>query len=137
MIKVLGLDHIVLRTTRLPAMLEFYGEFLGCTMERELDESVGLVQLRAGTALIDIVSVDSELGRLGGGAPQQDGRNVDHFCLCIASLDETQLLAELDRRKISRGDFAERYGAQGFGRSIYIDDPEGNVVELKFELATG
>ena len=137
MIKVLGLDHIVVRTTQLPAMLEFYNEFLGCNLERELDQSVGLVQLRAGNALIDIVPVDSELGRLGGGPPRQDGRNVDHFCLCIADLDEARLLAELESKGISNSGFAERYGAQGFGRSIYIDDPEGNVVELKFETTTG
>ena len=135
MIKVLGLDHIVLRTTQLPAMLEFYSDFLGCKLERELDESVGLIQLRAGSALIDIVPVDSELGRSGGGPPQQDGRNVDHFCLCIEEIDESRLLAEFDKRGIGNSGFAERYGAQGFGRSIYIDDPEGNVVELKFELA--
>lgn len=136
MIEILGLDHIVLRTTQLSTMLKFYGDFLGCKIERELDESVGLVQLRAGSALIDIVPVDSELGRLGGGPPSQDGRNVDHFCLCIADIDEARLLAELESEGISNSGFAERYGAQGFGRSIYIDDPEGNVVELKLELAT-
>lgn len=135
MIKILGLDHVVIRTTQLPVMLEFYCDFLGCKQERELDESIGLVQLRAGSALIDIVPVESKLGRLGGGPPRQDGRNIDHFCLCIADVDEAQILEELASRGISNSGFAERYGAQGFGRSIYIDDPEGNVVELKFELA--
>lgn len=134
MINILGLDHIVVRTSNLPAMLKFYGEFLGCKLERELDEAVGLVQLRAGNALIDLVTVESELGRLGGGQPRQDGRNIDHFCLCIAELDEAELLAHLRTHDIKHSDFAERYGAQGFGRSIYIDDPEGNVVELKFEI---
>ena len=133
MIEVKGLDHIVIRTTNLQAMLDFYGEFLGCSVERELGSEIGLVQLRAGTALIDIVPVDSELGRMGGSAPAQDGRNIDHFCLCIAAVDEAALLAELESRDISHGDFAERYGAQGFGRSVYLEDPEGNVVELKFE----
>lgn len=134
MIKVLGIDHVVIRTTDLAAMLEFYVEFLGCPVERELDESVGLVQLRAGSALIDIVPVDSELGRLGGGAPSQDGRNVDHFCLLIAESSEEEILGTLRERGVAHSDFAERYGAEGFGRSVYIDDPEGNVVELKFQL---
>ncbi len=135
MIRVLGLDHIVVRTSKMPAMLDFYVGFLGCKVERELEASVGLVQLRAGNALIDLVPVDSQLGRLGGVAPRQDGRNIDHFCLCIAKCKEEDVLSDLAARDIKHSGFAERYGAQGFGRSIYIDDPEGNVVELKFEIA--
>lgn len=126
-----GIDHVVFRTTRMQEMLNFYRDFLGCPLERQLDESVGLVQLRAGSALIDLVPVDSELGRLGGGPPRQDGRNVDHVCLSITAMDEVELLAKLDAAGIKHSDFAERYGARGFGRSIYLDDPEGNVVELK------
>lgn len=135
MIQVQAIDHIVLRSDDLPAMLAFYRDFLGCPLERELDSSIGLVQLRAGTGLIDLVPVDSELGRMGGGSPRQDGRNMDHLCLTIAAMDEAELVATLDAAGIEHSDFAERYGAQGFGRSIYINDPEGNVVELKFALA--
>lgn len=133
MIKVLGIDHVVIRTSRLPAMLQFYVEFLGCPVERELDREVGLVQLRAGNGLIDLVPIDSELGRLGGKAPSQDGRNIDHFCLCIAVASEQAILHRLQELDIEHGEFAERYGALGYGRSIYINDPEGNVVELKFQ----
>ncbi|MCE7611665.1 VOC family protein [Vibrio fluvialis] len=129
MIKIHGLDHIVLRTTKLDQMLHFYQTILGCQLERELPQ--GLTQLRAGNALIDIVTVDSELGQLGGKAPEQDGRNVDHFCLQITPVDEGELAAFLDGHNIAHSDFAKRYGAQGFGRSVYLDDPEGNVVELK------
>lgn len=130
-IRIEGIDHVVFRTTRLNEMLSFYRDFLGCALERQLDDTVGLVQLRAGAALIDLVPVDSELGRMGGGPPQQDGRNVDHVCLSITALDESALLAKLDAAGIRHSEFAERYGARGFGRSIYIDDPEGNVIELK------
>jgi hypothetical protein len=107
---------------------------LGCTIERELEPAIGLVQLRAGDALIDLVPVDSELGKLGGGPPSQDGRNIDHYCLCIEKVDEDRLVSVLREQNIKHSEFAERYGAQGFGRSIYIDDPEGNVVELKFAI---
>jgi catechol 2,3-dioxygenase-like lactoylglutathione lyase family enzyme len=131
MIDVLAIDHVVLRTSKLEQMLDFYRDFLGCPVERELDPDVGLVQLRAGSGLIDLVPVDSELGRLGGGPPQQDGRNVDHICLAIDSVDKQALLAHLDAANISHRGFAERYGAKGFGASVYINDPEGNVVELK------
>ena len=131
MISLTGLDHIVFRTTRLEEMLVFYRDILGCTLERQLPASQGLTQLRAGNALIDLVTVDSELGRMGGKAPSQDGRNVDHICLQIAPLDESELLSYLEDHDVQHSGFAERYGAQGFGRSIYLQDPEGNVVELR------
>jgi len=134
MLKIQGIDHIVLRTVRRQQMLEFYLNVLGCRLERELPE-LGLIQLRAGSALIDIVPVDSELGRLGGRPPSQDGRNLEHFCLTVADLDEAHLLQFLADHDIDAGEPAERYGASGFSKSVYINDPEGNVVELKL-LAT-
>ncbi|QXO16156.1 MULTISPECIES: VOC family protein [Vibrio] len=129
MIEIQGLDHVVLRTTQLEQMLNFYRDVLGCPVERELPE--GLTQLRAGNALIDIVTVDSPLGKEGGKPPQQDGRNMDHFCLQITPRNEKELVAYLDNHGVQHSDFAKRYGAQGYGRSIYLHDPEGNVVELK------
>jgi len=112
-------------------MLGFYRDILNCPVERELPE-LGLVQLRAGNALIDLLPADSELGRLGGGPPRQQGRNMDHLCLQIEMMGEAELLDYLSTNGITVEDFAERYGAQGYGRSLYIHDPEGNVVELKF-----
>lgn len=130
MIEVKAIDHIVLRASNREAMLYFYQQVLGCPVERELPD-LGLTQLRAGESIIDLVLVDSELGKLGGKPPQQDGRNLDHFCLQIAAFDEQELVDYLTQHDIAVTEFAERYGAQGFGRSAYIEDPEGNVVELK------
>lgn len=131
MIKLQALDHVVFRTTRLQQMLEFYCDVLGCTQERSLSPTQGLTQLRAGSALIDLVTVDSELGRMGGKPPQQDGRNVDHVCLRMDAVPEHELITWLDQRGIKHSDFETRYGADGFGPSIYLEDPEGNVVELR------
>lgn len=130
MIEIKAIDHIVLRTSNREAMLYFYQQVLGCLIERELPD-LGLTQLRAGESIIDLVIVDSELGKLGGKSPQQDGRNLDHFCLQIAAFDERELVNYLHKHDIKVSEFAERYGAQGFGYSAYIEDPEGNVVELK------
>lgn len=131
MIELQGLDHVVFRTTKLEAMLHFYCHILGCHLERRLSESEGLVQLRAGRALIDIVIVDSALGRAGGGPPRQDGRNVDHICLQITPQPEADLINYFNHHNVEHSEFANRYGAQGFGRSVYLHDPEGNVVELR------
>ncbi|CZF79390.1 Glyoxalase/Bleomycin resistance protein/Dioxygenase superfamily protein [Grimontia celer] len=134
MIQVLAIDHIVLRTTKLEEMLRFYTEVLGCAVERETPPETGLTQLRAGNALIDIVVADSRLGKMGGGAPTQSDRNVDHFCLQIKAVTEQSILDLLDAHGIAHEDFASRYGAQGYGNSIYLEDPEGNVVELRCQL---
>ena len=125
-----GLDHVVLRIADLERSLRFYRDALGLEIERRLDEQ-GLVQLRAGTALIDLVPIDSPLGRAGGGAPDANARNLDHFALSLARFDEASLRALFARHAIPASETAERYGAEGFGPSIYLTDPDGNTVELK------
>lgn len=131
MIEIHGLDHIVLRTSRMDEMLHFYRTVLGCPVERELSPELGLVQLRAGTALIDLVAVDSELGRAGGGPPAASGNNMDHFCLQLKPQPEEDISNYLAAQGIEVSPFERRYGAQGFGNSIYLSDPEGNTVELR------
>lgn len=131
MIEIAGLDHVVLRTSHMEEMLHFYCTVLGCPVERELSPGFGLVQLRAGSALIDLVAVDSELGRVGGGPPTAGGNNMDHFCLQIEPLAEESITRYLASCGVEAGPFERRYGAQGFGNSIYLRDPEGNVVELR------
>ncbi|AUI88669.1 VOC family virulence protein [Vibrio azureus] len=129
-IKIRAIDHVVLRTSRLEAMLQFYQGILGCAIERQLDE-LGLTQLRAGNAIIDLITIDKPLGQLGGKPPSQNGRNLDHFCLQIETFDEAELLKFLKQHHVQVEEFTERYGAQGFGRSVYIQDPENNIIELK------
>jgi len=130
MIHVRGIDHLVLRVIDLERMLAFYCGALGCTVERRQDD-IGLVQLRAGHSLIDLVPVAGPLGQAGGAPPGPEGRNLDHFCLRIEPFDEVALHRHLQAHGIHAGPVARRYGAEGQGPSIYISDPQGNVVELK------
>ncbi len=134
MIRVRLIDHIVLRTDRVESMVRFYSKVLGCKVERTLPPETGLTQLRAGKSLIDIVAVDSQLGRAGGGPPTAQNNNLDHFCLQIEPVEENDLRDWLKSQGIESGEFEIRYGAEGFGPSVYIDDPDGNVVELRCEL---
>ena len=134
MLQIAGIDHIVLRTTKLEEMLDFYCRVLGCHIERELPPETGLIQLRAGNALIDLVPVDSELGREGGGAPTATENNVDHFCLQLEPVSENDIKSHLAQHGIEVGEFNELYGAEGFGKSVYIKDPEGNSVELRSKI---
>ncbi|MGE3774721.1 MAG: VOC family protein [Gammaproteobacteria bacterium] len=128
--RLLGLDHLVLRIVDEARMLAFYRDVLGAHEERRMDE-YGLVQLRAGTTLIDLVTIDGKLGQAGGAAPGTTGRNLEHFCLRIEPFDAAALRAHLLRHGVAMEDVATRYGADGYGPSIYLRDPEGNTVELK------
>ena len=130
MIRIREIDHLVLRVVDLEGMLRFYCGALGCTVERRQDE-IGLVQLRAGRSIVDLVPVDGKLGRAGGAAPGKEARNLDHFCFRVERLDEPSIRLHLEAQGIKVGPVASRYGAEGEGPSIYVTDPEGNVVELK------
>jgi len=136
-ISIRQIDHVVLRTDKIELMTAFYRDVLGCTVERTLSPEIGLTQLRAGQALIDLVNVDSQLGKTGGRAPGASRRNLDHFCLLINPVTEQDLLSWLRRKGIAAGPFETRYGADGFGPSIYIRDPDGNTVELRIAGTAG
>jgi len=130
LIKIREIDHIVLRVVELDRMTRFYTEVLGCSVERRQDE-IGLVQLRAGSAMLDLVPVDQKLGRMGGAPPGKEGRNVDHICFRVEPFDAQAIFEHLRQHDVQHGPVESRYGAEGEGPSIYIDDPEGNMVELK------
>ena len=129
-IRIRDIDHVVLRVSDLDRMLEFYCDVLGCIPEQHKDD-IGLVQLRAGRSLVDLVPVDGELGRKGGAAPGREGHNMDHVCFRLESFDETTLAAHLSAHGVKPGPVVTRYGAEGQGPSMYVEDPEGNTVELK------
>lgn len=130
MIHITALDHLVLRVRDLETMLNFYRDILGCPLERAKEE-LGLYQLRAGSSLIDLVTVDGRLGKAGGAAPGREGHNLDHFCLRLDPFDAEAIRRYLSSQGIEAGEVERRYGADGTGPSIYVLDPEGNTVELK------
>jgi glyoxylase I family protein len=129
-IAIAAIDHVVLRVRDLERAASFYRDVLGCPVEKWQHE-LGLMQLRAGAALIDLVTLDGKLGREGGAGPAAEGHNVDHFCVRLESFDEAALRTHLLRHGIAFGDIVQRYGAEGDGPSLYIKDPDGNTVELK------
>jgi glyoxylase I family protein len=123
-----GIDHLVLRVSNLEESRKFYEGLLGCVMERELPD-LGLFQLRAGKQLIDLVPVGSELG--GTSEVVQENRNQDHFCLTISPFEPDAITKLMASAGVSCSEVGTRYGADGYGLSIYVVDPDGNTVELK------
>ncbi|MDP3083564.1 MAG: VOC family protein [Rubrivivax sp.] len=135
--RVHHIDHLVLRVQDMARSERFYVDVLGCEVARRRDE-LGLVHLRAGTSLIDLVAVDGPLGRPGGAAAAAQARNLDHLCLRIEPFDEAALTAHLARHGLAADGSAQpRFGADGVGPSIYLSDPDGNRVELKGAPAAG
>lgn len=128
---VLRIDHVVLRVKDVERAIAFYRDVLGCEIEKRRDD-LGLVHLRAGSNLIDLVTHDGLLGRQGGALAGKEGRNVDHFCLRIEPFDEAAIRALLAQHGVPvNGEVQNNFGAEGNGPSIYIADPDGNGVELK------
>jgi catechol 2,3-dioxygenase-like lactoylglutathione lyase family enzyme len=122
-LRVAELDHVVVRCRDQARSLDFYTRILGCPEERRLD-AIGLVQLRAGASLIDLVPADPP--------PTHEGRNVDHFCVGVVAADMDAVARWLRAEGVEvLGEPTERYGARGMGTSLYVLDPDGNIVELK------
>ena len=91
MFQIRDIDHIVLRVRDVERMIDFYCTVLGCSVQWRRPE-LGLVHLRAGNAMIDLVPVDGQLGRHGGAAPGKEGRNMDHVCLRVHPFDVDQIV---------------------------------------------
>jgi glyoxylase I family protein len=136
MFHILGLDHVVLRVTDVLRMTRFYCDVLGCRVER-VREDLGLTQLRAGQSLIDFIAIagadktDTTRDSRKQAVSSAQGRNMDHVCLRIEPFDQAALIGHLISHGVVPGETKRRYGADGYGPSIYISDPEGNTIELK------
>ena len=123
MIVIRNIDHVVIRAADIDRAMAFYCGVLGCVEVRRV-ASIGLVQLRAGSAMIDLIDASDD--------PPPDGAgNMDHFALRLAEFNEAGIRAHLAAHGIAAGPLKQRFGAEGNGPSIYIEDPDGNVVELK------
>jgi len=122
-LKVAELDHVVLRCRDQSRAYDFYTRILGLTEERRID-AIGLIQLRAGRSMIDLVPAND---------PRvETGCNVDHLCIGVEARDFDEVVSYLRGQSVEvLGQPASRYGSRGYGLSLYVKDPEGNVLELK------
>lgn len=119
-VPVIGFDHLVLNVADARRSLAFYVDTLGLTPERVEAWEAGdapfpSVRVDA-TTIIDIMELDRR------------GENVDHLCLVVD--DDIDALAARSDLHVEVGP-VDRWGAQGTARSVYLRDPDGNLVELR------
>jgi catechol 2,3-dioxygenase-like lactoylglutathione lyase family enzyme len=134
-VTVTALDHFVLRVRNLDRSIGFYRDVLGLPLECLDEYRAGtrpFVSARVGGQLIDLVpdpTYDPDAGMSSGG--------FLHLCVRIAgSLED--VLPRVRARDVAMVEDAPmmRLGATGYGRSIYVRDPDGYIVELKEETPT-
>jgi glyoxylase I family protein len=124
-----AIDHVVLIVDDLERAVKWYAEVVGATEEGDLRQ-FGMVQLRSGASMIDLVDAASETG--GWAKPKVDGgRNMDHLCLEIGPVTKQAMQAHLKKHKLDVEEEGWRSGAKGEGYSWYIRDPWDHQIELK------
>jgi catechol 2,3-dioxygenase-like lactoylglutathione lyase family enzyme len=124
-IQVTGLDHVVLRCADIEASIAFYCDELGLAPDR-------VEEWRNGETFFPSVRIDATtLIDLFPAPPDHDptapGKNMEHFCLVIEPADLDALAAHFPESQRADG----LYGAQGLASSLYVNDPDGNQVELR------
>jgi glyoxylase I family protein len=124
-----SIDHVVLIVDDLEAAVKWYADVIGATEEGDLRQ-FGMVQLRTGASMIDLVDAASDEG--GWARPRvKGGRNMDHLCLEIGPVTKKAMEAHLKKHGLEVEEEGVRSGAKGQGYSWYIRDPWDHQIELK------
>jgi glyoxylase I family protein len=123
-LQIRGVDHLLLKVGDMQTALDFYVGVLGCAIKSRLPQ-YGMAELGAGGQGLDLVDVSGEEGAWAG--PLTAGGNVHHLCLAVDA-EETPLRAHLARHGAA---IVEERVEDGH-LSLYVADPFGNQVELRF-----
>ena len=130
LVKITEMDHIVLRVSDAERSLKFYTETLGLASERvdlwrRGDVRFPSVRINQDT-IIDLFEFEqAPIGKDGD-------KNQDHFCLVIEKTDMEQLKESFESIGVEiQAGPGKRWGSHGDGISLYVYDPDDNVVELR------
>ncbi len=123
--RVTGLDHVVLRVQDVERSLAFYQGVLGL-------EGVRVEEWRRGETFFPSVRVSDDviIDLLAAPAEHAGAENVDHICLVVEPIDWNAVVAQGTFDVVDGPD--TRFGAHGDGQSLYVRDPDRNVVELRY-----
>ena len=130
LVKITEMDHIVLRTRDVEESLRFYTEVLGLQAERVEQWRAGEVRFPSARINADTIIDFFASDEIPNG--RDDVRNQDHFCMVINETDMDALKSRFEEAGIDiQAGPGKRWGSHGDGISLYIYDPDDNVVELR------
>jgi glyoxylase I family protein len=130
-LKITGIDHLLLKVDSMDRALAFYEGVLGCQVKSTLPE-FGMAELSAGAQGLDLVDVGAEAGAWARPAAAPDHGNLHHLCLAADTADEPGLRAHLSQHLVPIVE--ERL--EDAHLSLYVLDPSGNQVELRFRVSS-
>ncbi|MFD9796005.1 VOC family protein [Streptomyces sp. NPDC059070] len=122
MLRVKDFDHLVLNVQDVERALAFYTDTLGL-------EPVRVEEWRAGKVPFPSVRVNANTIIDLFDRPRGES-NVDHICLVVEPLDWQEVI-DAGLLTVTEGP-VPRFGARGSATSVYVQDPEGNTVELRW-----
>lgn len=135
--KAVGINHLVLNVRDLEASHRFYTELLGFEQCGELEDQPMSMRFYRATpeshhdlALVQMPEPEAE-------PPVQRWKMtaartaINHFAVCYP--DRGSWLAELEHLQANGVEFLVR-GDHGMTHSAYIADPDGNGIEVLYEL---
>ena len=130
LVKITEMDHIVLRVKDVETSLKFYTETLGLKPERIEEWRAGKIRFPSARinadTIIDLFASDQE-------PIDKDGvKNQDHYCMVIEKTDMEELKSKFEAMGVGiQAGPGQRWGSHGDGTSLYVYDPDDNVVELR------
>lgn len=120
--EISGIDHVVVKVSDLERSIHFYCDILGCKLQWRRDE-LSLAHLCVGASFVDLLE-DKALS-------YSPGQNMDHLCLTVTDFNLQKVRSHFLAHGIELGTSGDRFGASGWGQSLYISDPDGNGLELR------
>ena len=127
--KIAGVDHTNWRVRDLDASLSFYRDVLGLEpfgLEEYYRGERPLVSLRITEDFILHLTPDPEFERVPTGG-------YDHLALVVEGAEPDELAERLRKRGVEvERQFESITGARGEGPALYVRDPDGYRIELKF-----
>ena len=117
------LDHLVITTSNIDALVDFYTNYLNMKVET-FDKQ--RVCLRFGQSKINLHSLDEDVDYIANNA------TIGSIDIClIVDEDITAVKSKLEQKGLSlASEIVEKTGAVSRLKSIYLKDPDGNLIEL-------